>query len=119
MKVAQLLESRRENWRELEELCTPVKGARRGTTDARSVSRFSALYRAACADLALAEAYQFPPSTVQYLHRLVGRAHNRLYRSQSFTFSTWTRQLLVDVPQRLSELDSIEGFLELLNEKAP
>ena len=109
MKVAQLLESRCENWRELEELCTLAKGARRRTTDARSITRFSALYRAACADLALAEAYQLPPSTVRYLHRLVGRAHNRLYRSQSFTFSTWGRQLLVDVPQRLFN----DNFLRL------
>ena len=109
MKVAKLLESRRENWLELEDLCTPGAGAGRRARDARSVSRFSALYRAACADLALAEAYQLPPGTVRYLHRLVGRAHNRLYRSQSFTLSTWTRQLLVDVPQRLFN----DNFLRL------
>ncbi len=55
--------------------------------------RFSALYRAACADLALADAYQLPAETVRYLHQLVGRAHKQLYRSRSFNMSTWLTQL--------------------------
>ena len=65
------------------------------------MSRFATLYRAACADLALADAYQFPPGTIQYLHQLVGRAHNQLYRSHTFRFGTWLRQLFLGVPQRL------------------
>jgi uncharacterized membrane protein SpoIIM required for sporulation len=68
---------------------------------APAVARFSALYRAACADLALADAYQLPPATVGYLHRLVGRAHNQLYRTRKFNVSTWADQLLVEVPRRL------------------
>ena len=71
------------------------------------MSRFATLYRAACADLALADAYQFPPDTIQYLHRLVGRAHNQLYRSQTFKFTTWLRQLCQDVPQRLFSDNSL------------
>jgi uncharacterized membrane protein SpoIIM required for sporulation len=38
---------------------------------------------------------------VGYLHRLVGRAHNQLYRSRKFNVSTWADQLLVEVPRRL------------------
>ena len=64
-------------------------------------ARFSALYRAACADLALADAYQLPQNTVQYLHRLVGRAHNQLYRSRRFDVAAWSRMLLRDVPQQI------------------
>lgn len=76
-------------------------GGSRQKLDARSTTHFAWLYRAACADLALADAYQLPPETIFYLHRLVGRAHNLLYRSRTFTISTWARQLLVDTPQRL------------------
>jgi len=101
MKVSDLLESRRGNWRELEKLCNQMEGGSKRALPAQTVTRFSALYRAACADLALADSYQLPAGTVQYLHRLVGRAHNQLYRSQTFTIATWARQLLVDVPQRL------------------
>ncbi len=98
MKVAVLLEKRRENWLELDRLCGEL---RRRKKDAAAVSRFASLYRAACADLALADAYQLPSSTVQYLHQLVGRAHNQLYRSRQFDYRSWGTMLLVDVPQRL------------------
>ncbi len=51
--------------------------------------------------LALADAYQLPPNTVQYLHRLVGRAHNQLYRGRRFDFSRWGKVLVEDVPQQI------------------
>jgi uncharacterized membrane protein SpoIIM required for sporulation len=95
------LESRRLNWRELEQLCSWMEGRSRRIVPARAVTRFSTLYRAACADLALADAYQFPPGTVHYLHQLVGRAHNQLYRSRTFNMGTWVHELFVRVPQRL------------------
>lgn len=101
MKVAELLESRRQQWRELEELCQRMQGRSRRRVEPQVASRFAALYRAACADLALADAYQLPAETTDYLHRLVGRAHNQLYRSRAFDVATWAQQLLVDVPQRL------------------
>lgn len=101
MKVAELLELRRKNWQELEQLCAQLQHRRRSTLGAARLSRFAALYRAACADLALADAYQLPPNTTQYLHRLVGRAHNQLYRARSFKFSTWGKLLLEDAPQRI------------------
>jgi uncharacterized membrane protein SpoIIM required for sporulation len=68
---------------------------------AADILRFSTLYRAACADLALADAYQLPPATVEYLHQLVGRAHNQLYRGEALTFRRWSHELLVEVPRRL------------------
>ena len=101
MKVSDLVESRQKNWQELEALCSRMERWFGRGMDAPAVARFSALYRSACADLALADAYQLPPGTIQYLHRLVGRAHNQLYRSRMFRVGTWARQLLVDVPQRL------------------
>lgn len=107
MKVSDLLKSRQANWRELEQLCSRMEGRSRRVLDATTVSRFSSLYRAACADLALADAYQLPTTTTQYLHRLVGRAHNQLYRSRTFNFSTWSRQLLVDVPRQLFSDNSL------------
>ena len=101
MKVSEVLEARRGYWRALEELCTKLRGRSRRCMGADTVSRFSALYRAACADLALADAYQLPPSTVHYLHQLVARAHNQLYRSRTFDFRAWLYELFVAVPQRL------------------
>ncbi|HUY36482.1 MAG TPA: stage II sporulation protein M [Pirellulales bacterium] len=101
MKVADLLESRRDNWRELERCCYWMDGRRLKKVGAAGVRRFAALYRAACADLALADAYQLPPNTVHYLHQLVGRAHNQLYPSRSFVMAEWGREMLYDLPRRL------------------
>ena len=79
MKVADLLESRRQNWRELEQACNELEGFRiKRSMPAAKMVRFTSLYRAACADLALADSYQLPQYTVSYLHHLVGRAHNQL-----------------------------------------
>lgn len=101
MKVSDLLIARRENWRELEMLCSRLEGRSRREVPAATVSRFSALYRAACADLALADSYQLPPGTIHYLHQLVARAHNQLYRSQTFNVRGWIKELFEAVPQRL------------------
>lgn len=101
MKVAELLKKRRQNWYELEQLCGQLEERRRRAIGAVTISRFAQLYRAACADLALADAYQIPPNTVQYLHRLVGRAHNQFYRSREFDTRSWAKVLLSDVPQRI------------------
>jgi uncharacterized membrane protein SpoIIM required for sporulation len=101
MKVAELLKNRRRNWQALELLCSQMESKKKRTLGAVAIARFAALYRGACADLALADAYQLPPNTVQYLHQLVGRAHNQLYRSRSFAFARWAHTLLYDVPQRI------------------
>lgn len=101
MKVSELLQQRRENWQELEQLCEEAQSRRKSRISPAAVSRFASLYRAACADLALADAYQLPPNTVDYLHRLVGRAHNQLYRSRQFDLASWARLLLHEAPQRI------------------
>ena len=93
MKVIDLLERRRPNWQELERLCERTNLSGKSLTP-MEVSRLGSLYRAACADLALAFAYQLPQNTVQYLHRLVGRAHNQLYRSRRFELAKWSRTLI-------------------------
>lgn len=101
MKVVELLEQRRQNWQELEKLCEQFAMKRKSTIPPDTFVRFAALYRAACADLALADAYQLPPNTTQFLHQLVGRAHHHLYRSKPFDLEAWVRALLVEAPQRI------------------
>ncbi len=98
MKVSELVQRRRKNWSELESLCDEV--ARRKVSAAHVV-RFASLYRAACADLALANAYQLPPNTVEYLERLVGRAHNVMYRTRELQWRHWAEVLLTEAPQRI------------------
>lgn len=100
MKVSELIARRRQNWMQLETLCNQLATPMHKPSPPDLV-QFAALYRAACADLALADSYQLPPNTVQYLHQLVGRAHNQLYRSQAIDWDAWIRTLFVEVPQRI------------------
>jgi uncharacterized membrane protein SpoIIM required for sporulation len=92
---------RQESWSELEDLCAHLENRRVKHIGAEAIQRFAELYRAACADLALADAYRLSPATVTYLHQLVARAHNQLYRSQPFKFSQWSKILLEEVPRRI------------------
>ena len=72
-----------------------------GRLGAADVVRLGELYRAACADLMLAEAYDLPRDTVAYLHALVGRAHNALYRTRGFRFRTGRPSCSTRCPRRL------------------
>lgn len=102
MKVSEILESRRPRWKELETL-----SARLASTDGRrkltatEINQFASLYRSACADLSLAEAWQLPPNTIDYLHRLVARAHSQLYRSRRYQWRKWSQKVFIDVPAQI------------------
>ncbi len=99
MNVTELIERRRQSWNELDQLCGVMSSRTRKGIGSRQLARFASLYRAACADLALAEAWQLPPDTVRYLHNLVGRAHNQLYKSRRLDPATWYRVLFYKVPR--------------------
>jgi len=102
MRTAELLERRRQGWQELDRLCEKYqKLSLSRTITAEEVTRFAALYRAACSDLAMSEQLRLPPATVDYLHRLVGRAHSQLYRSTSFQVSSWWNYMTVTAPKAI------------------
>ncbi len=98
MKVAKLLQAREANWDELEQLCRQLRKLGRNG-DPKLVTRFSALYRAVCADLALADAYQLPPQKIEYLQSLVARSHNTLYRNKGFQWRYWGHLVLHVTPK--------------------
>ncbi len=100
MKVAEIIKRRQAQWQELDQLADRMH-SNRHKLDSDSAQRFSELYRSACADLALAEAYQLPPNTVDYLHRLVARSHNQLYRTQKFRWQDWYHVVFVETPIKI------------------
>lgn len=109
MKVSQIINQRRPLWQELEGLCETLSqknGAAK--LPAEQVSRFATLYRAACADLALSESYQLPPNTVDYLHRLVARSHNQLYRSKRYQWDTWFDKVFVQTPAQIFQDTAVQ-----------
>ncbi len=102
MKTGDYLERRREGWVQLESLCDELSRANSPIRkEGAKLVQLSELYRAACSDLAMADVYQLPQTNVEYLHRLVGRAHNQLYRSQSFQFSQWWDSIFFVTPKQI------------------
>jgi uncharacterized membrane protein SpoIIM required for sporulation len=95
MRTAELVEQRRKGWIALDELCEiPLK-----RWNPQQAMRFSALYRAACTDLAMSEQLKLPPATIDYLQRLVARSHSRLYSSNTFPVSRWYRFVFETAPR--------------------
>jgi uncharacterized membrane protein SpoIIM required for sporulation len=101
LRVVDRLAQRESSWRELDALLDRLARPALGRLQAEQVLRLGELYRAACTDLMLAESHHLPRETVVYLHALVGRAHNALYRAQGFKFSDWARALFGTVPRQL------------------
>jgi uncharacterized membrane protein SpoIIM required for sporulation len=108
-KVAQLLAQRRSSWQNLNHLCDQMERGGPRRLGPEGIEKFTSLYRSACADLALADAYQLPQDTIAYLHQLVARAHNQLYRSRRFQISAWADELFIHTPRRLLR----DGYLRL------
>ncbi|MCU0709252.1 MAG: stage II sporulation protein M [Pirellula sp.] len=102
MRVGELLERRRQGWQELDKMCESYSSpSLNRSVSASDAARFAALYRAACTDLAMAEQFKLPPTTVDYLHRLVGRAHSQLYRSHRFPTHVWWQYMTVTAPRAI------------------
>jgi uncharacterized membrane protein SpoIIM required for sporulation len=101
MRIGELLDRRRQSWNRLDELCIAFESSRKRPKDGKVIAEFASLYRSACSDLAMADAYKLPSSTVEFLHRLVGRAHNQLYRPEPLNVDRLLRVAFVDTPQRV------------------
>jgi uncharacterized membrane protein SpoIIM required for sporulation len=101
LRVVDRLAAREASWRELDALLDALANRRRRRITAAQVLRLGELYRAACTDLMLAESHHLPREAVGYLHALVGRAHNTLYRARGFKFSDWAADLFGTVPCQL------------------
>ncbi|MDO5581078.1 MAG: stage II sporulation protein M [Planctomycetia bacterium] len=102
MKIAEIIEQRKPEWKELEALVAEQKRIRStALADPEKIARFTALYRSVCSDLALAESYQFPAETVQYLNSIVGKAYHHLYRTPQKERSNIRRIFFEDIPRSI------------------
>jgi uncharacterized membrane protein SpoIIM required for sporulation len=99
--IAKTLELRRAEWQRLEQMLEQVTSRRLKGCRGEALASLSDLYRSACADLAMAEQYRLSPETISYLHGLVGRAHNTIYRSRRFQFHLWWDVAFSQAPRQI------------------
>ncbi len=95
------LAEREKGWRELQILLFRLEGGRSSRVAPADLLRLGELYRSACADLMLADAHDLPRDTVAFLHSLVGRAHNAVYKTRGFRLADWAGVVFDEVPRRL------------------
>ncbi len=86
---AEIIAKRQRDWERLEAVMGQLSAKSLRGVPGPLIVEFSELYRRACADLAMAEQYRLSPAMVDYLHALVGQAHNAFYRSRRFQFQRW------------------------------
>ncbi len=101
MNITELIESRKEQWKQLEEDIEWIRGHSSRRVDPSRLADFARCYRAVCSDLSLSISMGFPDETIRYLHQLVADGHAMLYRSETFRIRDWGRVLCVDVPNRI------------------
>jgi hypothetical protein len=101
VSISEMVEKRRVDWQRLETLIDQFARGKLKSIPAANIMELSELYRSASADLAMAEQYRLSPETVDYLHGLVARAHNTLYRSQSFQYSEWMHIVFNRAPRQI------------------
>src|SRR3954451_285082 len=101
MRVADRLSQREASWHELDRLVDRLSASHFRRLNHEEILRLGQLYRGVCSDLMLAESYDLPRETVAYLHALVGRAHNALYRARGFQFRDLGRLLFDTAPRML------------------
>lgn len=99
--LADTLQKRRAEWYRLEKLTDQLGTGSLKGVDGTKIAELSELYRSACADLAMEEQYRLSPDISIYLHGLVAKAHNTLYRSRQFQYSEWFDVVFRLAPQQI------------------
>lgn len=98
MTAAEFVRSRRADWTELERMLAASARSRRLRSDPQELSRFAALFRSACADLARARTQGFPDDLTDYLNSLTARSHNLFYVAPPFDVRRLLRFFTVVFP---------------------
>lgn len=103
MTLGTFVRKNRPRWQKLETMLGVIetRGPRR--TDRPFLRELSSLYRAATGDLAFAQTHFRGTTLLLFLHQLVGRAHNQIYRPHRFSAQTASRFFLVEIPQAVRD----------------
>ena len=109
MTLGTFVRTNRPRWQRLEAMLGVIetRGPRR--TDRPFLRELSALYRATTGDLAFAQTHYRGTTLLLFLHQLVARAHNQIYRPHRFSFPVADRFFRQEIPQ------AVRGHLQASN----
>ena len=103
MTLGAFVRKNRPRWQRLETMLAVIetRGPRR--TDRPFLRELSSLYRAAAGDLAFAQTHYRGTTLLLFLHQLIARAHNQIYRPHRFSTRAAGRFFFNEIPQSIRE----------------
>lgn len=99
MTLGTFVRKNRPRWQRLETMLgvIEVRGPRK--TDRPFLRELSEVYRATTGDLAYAQTHYRGTTLLLFLHQLVARAHNQIYRPHRLSLQVLSRFFLQEIPQ--------------------
>ncbi len=99
MTLGTFVRKNRPRWQQLEQMITLMEQRSREARRRTFLQELSAAYRATAADLAFAQTYFGGTTVLLFLHQLVGRAHNQIYRSRGLSLKEAIHFFRREIPE--------------------
>ena len=99
MTLGAFVRKNRPHWQRLETMLGVIETRGPRKTDRSFLRELSSLYRATTGDLAFAQTHFRGTTLLLFLHQLVARAHNQIYRPHRFSSQVAGRFLFNEIPQ--------------------
>lgn len=99
MTLGSFVRKNRPRWQRLETMLGVIETRGPKRTDRPFLRELSSLYRATTGDLAFAQTHYRGTTLLHFLHQLVARAHNQIYRPHRFSFRLAGSFLRNEIPQ--------------------
>ena len=101
MTLGTFVRKSRPRWRRLETLLGVIETRGPRKTSQSFLQELSALYRATTGDLAFAQTHYRGTTLLLFLHQLVARAHNQIYRPQRLTARALSHFIRNEIPSSI------------------
>jgi len=99
MTLGTFVRKNRPRWQRLETMLAVIETRGPQKTSRPFLRELSEVYRATTGDLAFAQTHYRGTTLLLFLHQLVARAHNQIYRSHRLTFQVIAAFFLREIPQ--------------------
>ena len=99
MTLGTFVRKNRPRWQRLETLLGTIEARGPRKTSQSFLQELSSLYRATTGDLAFAQTHYRGTTLLLFLHQLVARAHNQIYRPHRVTAAAFVHFFRSDIPR--------------------
>src|SRR5271170_7265024 len=98
MTLGNFVRKNRTRWQRLDEMLSQIESRGPRGTNRPFLRELSSLYRDTTGDLAFAQTYYRGTTVLLFLHQLVARAHNQIYRPHRVTRGETARFFFSEIP---------------------